>query len=226
MNRQIARLALVGARPARRRSSSRRRTGRPGRPRPRRPAGQRDPARRAVHDQARARSARPTGTILATNRKKRVGGQTLYFRRYPQRGLAAHVVGYSTQSRSRTGLERSMNDYLTGSNANLTTVLDTTLDRLKGATIKGNDLVPDARPGARSASPMQRSAGTCGAVVALEPATGRGARDGLVADLRPEPGREATSRDHDDPRRLQRPRRRSSTARPPASSRPARRSRS
>ena len=30
-----------------------------------------------------------------------------------------------------------MNDYLTGSNANLSTVLDTTLDRLKGATIKG-----------------------------------------------------------------------------------------
>ena len=33
-----------------------------------------------------------------------------------------------------------MNDYLTGSNANLSTVLDTTLDRLKGGTIEGNDL--------------------------------------------------------------------------------------
>ena len=54
-----------------------------------------------------------------------MGGRTLYFRVYPQRGLAAHVVGYSTQARFRTGLERSMNDYLTGQNANLSTVLDT-----------------------------------------------------------------------------------------------------
>ena len=46
--------------------------------------------------------------------KRKVGGQTLYFRTYPQRGFAPHVVGYSTQSRSRAGLERSMNDYLTG----------------------------------------------------------------------------------------------------------------
>ena len=61
--------------------------------------------------------------------------------RYPQGPLTAHVVGYSTQSRSRAGLERSLNDYLTGSNANLSTVLDTTLDRLKGATVQGNDVV-------------------------------------------------------------------------------------
>ena len=46
------------------------------------------------------------GTVLAANRRKKVGGQTLYFRRYPQGGLASHIVGYSTQSRSRAGLER------------------------------------------------------------------------------------------------------------------------
>ena len=64
-------------------------------------------------------------------------GRTLYFRRYPTRGLAAHIVGYSTQVRSRTGLERSMNDFLTGSNANLSTVVDTTLDKLRGTTSRG-----------------------------------------------------------------------------------------
>ena len=46
------------------------------------------------------------GTILASNRIKKVAGQTLYFRRYPQGSLFAHLVGYSTQSRSRAGLER------------------------------------------------------------------------------------------------------------------------
>src|SRR6184192_4854493 len=53
------------------------------------------------------------GEILATNKRRRVGGQTLYFRRYPKGGLFAHLVGYSTQSRSRAGLEESENDFLT-----------------------------------------------------------------------------------------------------------------
>jgi penicillin-binding protein A len=111
-------------------------------------------------------------TILADNVKRKVGGQTLYFRRYPQHGLAAHIVGYSTQVRSRAGLESSENDFLTGSNTNLSTVLDTTLDRLKGATIKGNDLVLTLRPGAQRIA-LNALGGRCGAAVALEPRSGR-----------------------------------------------------
>jgi peptidoglycan glycosyltransferase len=111
------------------------------------------------------------GTILATNRKRRVGGQTLYFRRYPQRGLFAHVVGYSTQSRSRSGLESSENDYLTGSNANLKTILDTTYDRIRGVTVKGNDLWLTLRPGAQKMA-MEQLAGKCGSVVVLDTHTG------------------------------------------------------
>jgi peptidoglycan glycosyltransferase len=111
------------------------------------------------------------GTILATNRRKRVAGQTLYLRRYPQRGLFAHIVGYSTQSRSRSGLEASENDFLTGSNANLKTVLDTTLDRIRGATIKGNDLWLTLRPGAQKLA-MEQLAGKCGSVVVLDTRTG------------------------------------------------------
>jgi penicillin-binding protein A len=111
------------------------------------------------------------GTILAANRKKRVAGQTLYFRRYPQGGLFAHVVGYSTQTRSRAGIEASENDYLTGSNANLSTVLKTALDRLKGATIKGNDLWLTLRPAAQRIA-MAQLAGKCGSAVALDPRTG------------------------------------------------------
>jgi penicillin-binding protein A len=120
------------------------------------------------------------GTIVATNRKKRVAGQTLYFRRYPQRGLFAHIVGYSTQSRSRSGLEASENDFLTGSNANLHTVLNTTLDRIRGATIKGNDLWLTLRPGAQRLA-MDQLAGKCGSVVALDARTGAV----LVAASRP-----------------------------------------
>lgn len=115
---------------------------------------------------------RGRGALYARNRAEKVGGKTLYFREYPQQGLAAHVHGYSTQSRFRTGLERSMNDYATGSNANLSTVLDTTLDRLKGATIEGNDLLLTLDPKAQRTA--QNALGSrCGAVVALEPATGK-----------------------------------------------------
>jgi penicillin-binding protein A len=115
---------------------------------------------------------RSRGLTLARNKARKVGGRTLYFREYPQRGLAAHVHGYSTQSRFRTGLERSMNDYLTGQNANLSTVVDTTLDRLTGATITGNDLVLTLHPRAQRVA-LESLGSRCGAVAVLEIKTGK-----------------------------------------------------
>jgi penicillin-binding protein A len=111
-------------------------------------------------------------TLLATNVKKKVGGQTLYLRRYPTGPLFADVVGYSTQSRNRSGLERSYNDFLTGSNANLDTVFRSTLDKLRGTTVSGNDLILTIRPGLQALS-RRLLQGKCGAVVAIEPSTGR-----------------------------------------------------
>jgi peptidoglycan glycosyltransferase len=111
------------------------------------------------------------GTLLATNVRRRTGGQTLYFRRYPQGSLFAHLVGYSTQVRSRAGLEQEENAYLTASNSNLGTVLDKTIDKLKGVTIKGNNLILTVRPGIQRLA-MQQLAGKCGAVVVLDPRTG------------------------------------------------------
>jgi peptidoglycan glycosyltransferase len=111
-------------------------------------------------------------TVLATNVKKKIGGQTLYFRRYPTGPLFSDVVGYSTQSRNRTGLEQSYNDFLTGSNANLDTVFRSTLDKLRGATVTGNNLILTIRPGLQALA-LRLLRGKCGAVVALEPSTGR-----------------------------------------------------
>jgi peptidoglycan glycosyltransferase len=111
-------------------------------------------------------------TVLATNRRRRVGGRTLYFRRYPHGTLAPHLVGYSTVGRARAGLERSLNDYLTGANTQLGTLLSTTLDRLRGGTIEGNDVVLTLRPHAQRLA-LRALGGRCGAVVALEPSTGR-----------------------------------------------------
>jgi penicillin-binding protein A len=111
-------------------------------------------------------------TVLGANRRTKVQGRTWYVRRYPQRGLAAHVVGYSTIKRSRTGLEESLNDYLTGSNANLSTVIDRTLDSLRGYTQEGNHVVTTLDARAQRVA-LAALAGRCGSVVALEPRTGR-----------------------------------------------------
>jgi penicillin-binding protein A len=112
------------------------------------------------------------GAVLAANRGKTVDGRAYFFRRYPARELASDVVGYSTQSRFRTGLERSENDFLTASNAHLSTVLDKTLDRLEGTTIKGNNLVLTLDTKAQRIA-NEALGSNCGAVVGLEPATGR-----------------------------------------------------
>jgi peptidoglycan glycosyltransferase len=111
-------------------------------------------------------------TVLAANKPTQTGDHLLFFRRYPKGPLASHVVGYSTRYRNRAGLERSENDYLTGSNANLNTVISTELDKLKGKTVQGNDLVLTID------APLQALAnralrGKCGSVVAIDPTTGR-----------------------------------------------------
>jgi len=110
-------------------------------------------------------------TVLATNVKRKQGGQTLYYRRYPQHGLAAQTVGYSTASRSQAGLERSMNDYLTGANTNLTNAFKEIIDRLGSATVHGNNLVLTIRPKVQRLA-QQLLGNQCGAVVAMNPHTG------------------------------------------------------
>jgi peptidoglycan glycosyltransferase len=115
------------------------------------------------------RNGRP---VYATNVERRVKGKKLYFRTYPTRGLAPHVVGYSTQVRSRAGLERSLNDYLTGSNTSLGSFIESIPGRLRVTTVKGNDVRLTLSPRAQRVA--QNALGNrCGAVVALEPRTGR-----------------------------------------------------
>jgi peptidoglycan glycosyltransferase len=109
---------------------------------------------------------------LARNTERKVDGRSLFFRRYPQGGLAAHVVGYSTVGRSRTGLERSLNDYLTAANANLSTLVDRTLDDFRGKPVEGNTVVTTIDLDAQQVA-MAELAGRCGAVVALDPRTGK-----------------------------------------------------
>jgi peptidoglycan glycosyltransferase len=110
-------------------------------------------------------------TVLAKNVAKKEGGQTLYFRTYPTHGFAAQTLGYSTQGRSRAGIERQENAYLTASNANLGTIWDKFGEQLKGTTIKGNNLILNLRVNAqRIAESALR--GKCGAAFVMNPKTG------------------------------------------------------
>jgi penicillin-binding protein A len=109
---------------------------------------------------------------LARNRQRVIEGRTLFFRRYPYGPLAAHVIGYSTVGRSRTGLERSLNDFLTASNSSLSTVFDKTLDELRGKPVQGNDVVTTLDLDAQEVA-NEALGSNCGAVVALDPRTGK-----------------------------------------------------
>jgi len=109
---------------------------------------------------------------LARNVTQTAGGKTLFFRRYPQGPLTAQVVGYSTVGKSRTGLERSLNDYLTASNANLSTLVSKALDQLRGKTVQGNNVVLNLNLNAQKTA-LRELGSNCGAVVALDPRTGK-----------------------------------------------------
>jgi penicillin-binding protein A len=110
--------------------------------------------------------------VLARNRPVERKDTTLYFRVYPQGRLAAHVVGYSTVARARTGLERSLNDVLTGSGRGLSSLVDRSLDKLNGRPIVGDTVRTTLDlEGQRVA--LDALGSRCGAVVALDPRTGR-----------------------------------------------------
>src|SRR5258708_11008850 len=111
-------------------------------------------------------------TVLAENYKKKSAGQTFYYRTSPTHGLASQTVGYSTVGRSRAGIEREENSYLTASNANVGTIIQKLTDSLKGVTIRGNNLVLNLRVNAQKIAETALR-GKCGGAVVLHPQTGQ-----------------------------------------------------
>ena len=173
MNKQVSQVgvvALVLLSP----SSSARPTGRRGRTRAS-PTGRTTTIRLVAqfHDRPREdlRRRRPDGACDEREEEGRAGRRSTSAAIRPGRSSPTSSAT-RRRSRNRTGLEQSYNDYLTGSNANLDTVFRSTLDKLKGTTVTGNDLVLTIRPGLQALA-LRLLRGKCGAVVALDPATGR-----------------------------------------------------
>jgi peptidoglycan glycosyltransferase len=111
-------------------------------------------------------------TVLAANHERRRNGLNIFLRRYPFGPLFAHAVGYNTVGNGRTALELAENDYLTASNSDLATVVSRIGSELQGETVTGDNVVTSLSVPAQRAAEAGM-AGKVGAVVAIEPATGR-----------------------------------------------------
>lgn len=124
--------------------------------------------RRALLEQQRiARGAiyAADGAVLARSTERSDG---TYTRRYPRKGLFAQAVGYDYLIPGFAGLERYYNGPLTGRR----TGLAGTLRRLQGHGDEGDDLRTSLDPEAQAIATTML-AGRAGAVVALDPSTGR-----------------------------------------------------
>jgi peptidoglycan glycosyltransferase len=98
-----------------------------------------------------------------------VNGDRIWSRRYPKGQLAAHVVGYDTRGNSRAGVEKAMNADLTGSKRDLGAVVGL-LDG--NETVVGDDVKLTIDSAAQAEAERQLD-GLTGAIVALDPSTGR-----------------------------------------------------
>jgi len=105
------------------------------------------------------------GSTLARSTRRR---DATYSRRYPQDGRFAQTVGYAFLSPGNAGLERQYNGELLGRDAGL----DRALRRLQGREERGSDLRTSLDPVAQQVA-IDALNGRAGAVVALDPRSGR-----------------------------------------------------
>jgi penicillin-binding protein A len=108
------------------------------------------------------------GTVLASNRRVGRGETKRYFRTYPLGGLFAHAVGYFFISKGDAGLEKQYDDQLAGRQNEFASAID----ELLGHRVEGEDVRTTLDPNAQRVA-LQALAGRRGAVVAIEPSTGR-----------------------------------------------------
>jgi peptidoglycan glycosyltransferase len=108
------------------------------------------------------------GTVLASNKSTGKGETKRYYRSYPLQGLFAHAVGYYYVSKGDAGLEKQYDDQLAGRENEFAS----TLDQLLGHRQEGEDVRTTLDENAQKVA-LQALAGRRGAVVAMEPSTGR-----------------------------------------------------
>jgi penicillin-binding protein A len=108
------------------------------------------------------------GTVIARSVKEGRGAGRFFTRRYPQGSLFGHPIGYSFLDVGQSGFERYHNDELVGNESEFNSILD----QLQGQRQEGDDIVSSLDPAAQRVA-LEQLAGRTGAVVAIEPKTGK-----------------------------------------------------
>jgi len=108
------------------------------------------------------------GSVLARSTKEGKGAGRFYTRHYPQGSLFGHPIGYSFLARGQAGFERYHNDELVGNKSEFTSILD----QLQGQRQQGDNIVSSLDPAAQRVA-LDQLGGRAGAVVAIEPQTGK-----------------------------------------------------
>lgn len=128
--------------------------------------------RRPLLEQQQIRRGRilaADGTVIARSVAKGRGDDLRYVRRYPEGALYGHPIGYSFVRESDSEFEKFHNDELVGNRSELGTILD----ELRGYRQEGNDIVTNIDPEAQRVALSALEAAGFGAVVAIEPSSGR-----------------------------------------------------
>ncbi len=108
------------------------------------------------------------GTVLARSVGEGRGENRTYTRSYPTGGTFAHPLGYSFIQNGRRGLELYRNEDLTGDEDEFASILS----GLESRDREGNDVVTNLDMAGTDAA-VNGLAGRKGAVVAIEPQTGK-----------------------------------------------------
>jgi penicillin-binding protein A len=117
----------------------------------------------------RGRILAADGTVIARSVAKGSGDSLRYVRRYPEGALYGHPIGYSFVRQGDSEFEKYHNDELVGEESEFGSILD----ELRGRDQEGNDIVTNIDPEAQRVALADLEAAGFGAVVAIEPSSGR-----------------------------------------------------
>lgn len=117
----------------------------------------------------RGRILAADGTVIARSVQKGSGDSLRFVRRYPEGTLYGHPIGYSFVREGDTEFEQFHNDELVGEESEFGSILD----QLTGREQEGNDVVTNLDMAAQRTAMEGLQATGFGAVVAIEPQTGR-----------------------------------------------------
>jgi penicillin-binding protein A len=117
----------------------------------------------------RGRILAADGTVIARSVAKGHGAGLRYVRRYPHGDLFGHPIGYSFVRQGDSEFEKYHNDELVGDESEFASILD----ELSGHKQAGNDIVTNIDTEAQRIALADLEEEGFGAVVAIEPQSGR-----------------------------------------------------